>query len=205
MALPLTALLALRNTNEFSASEIAEVKNLFQNLLRDLESSRDAAIKTEQTRIEEYKAKVAQLTPVLEGLRATEQRLITYVDQMQTCVAQEEAISNQADSKVRNNQAALDKAIAMCQAFTDQFNNASHGRNSEIQLLETLKEFIREQASIFGDYGAEKSNAFDDYRKQYESGLNSQVSMFIQLRNENKNKRDANIQQALQSRKSNKA
>jgi len=32
----------------------------------------------------------------------------------------------------------------MCGAFDDEYNNATKGRNAEIELLAKLKEFIRE-------------------------------------------------------------
>lgn len=59
----------------------------------------------------------------------------------------------------------------MCGAFEDEYKNASTGRTSELELLAKLKAFIKEQASIFGDYGTEGNNAFESYKSGYETKL----------------------------------
>lgn len=53
----------------------------------------------------------------------------------------------------------------MCTAFETEYENASSGRQAEIKLLQKLKEFIEEQAEIFGEYGAETSGALDEYNQ----------------------------------------
>jgi hypothetical protein len=53
----------------------------------------------------------------------------------------------------------------MCSAFETEYENASAGRKAEIELLEKLKEFIKEEADIFGDYGPSSTDVFEDYKK----------------------------------------
>jgi hypothetical protein len=52
----------------------------------------------------------------------------------------------------------------MCQAFEREYENASEGRRAELELLAKLKEFIHEQAKIFGEYGAESSGVTNAYQ-----------------------------------------
>lgn len=68
-----------------------------------------------------------------------------------------------ATAKIVNNKAALKYATSMCTAFTAEYENATAGRTAERELLEKLKEFINEQAEVFGDYGISNDDVFEQF------------------------------------------
>lgn len=51
-----------------------------------------------------------------------------YLDEMQACVIQETGISNQAQAKIQRNSILRDYAKKMCDAFEQEYSDATSGR-----------------------------------------------------------------------------
>lgn len=192
MAGVLTAVVQL-GSGQFAASDISEVRRLFENLLQDLRDAKTHAIEVESQRQTIYDNTVTEFNSILVRLQATEVELTDYSAEMQACLIEEQAIIDQASEKVRNNKQALGYATEMCSAFEREYNNATEGRTAELTLLAKLKEFIREQAEIFGEYGAESSGAFESYQSSYEGTIGS----FLQTRQEKSKQHREKMKKAL--------
>jgi len=101
---------------------------------------------------------------------------------MQECIVVEQGVIDAASAKLRNNKQALAYAITMCDAFETQYQHAKASRSRELELLGKLKAFVRERAEVFGNYGTERSNVFDDYKSEYEKKQFVQVDQFLEKR-----------------------
>lgn len=75
-------------------------------------------------------------------------------------------------------------ALEMCTAFETEYDNASSGRKAELELLEKLKEFIKDEADIFGDYGPSSQDVFQEYKKDKDGRASGELLMFLQMREE---------------------
>lgn len=70
----------------------------------------------------------------------------------------------------------------MCQAFEDEYNNSSAARDEELSLLGKLKTFVRQQEDIFGNYGNDGINSFEEYKGQFEAARTENREAFMQLK-----------------------
>lgn len=83
MAAPLTALLTLgTSTNGFDPAELAQVRNLFENLLEDLQKAKADAVELESNRQTNYDSRVAEFNSILDKLAGTEEELTAYSAEM---------------------------------------------------------------------------------------------------------------------------
>jgi len=92
----------------------------------------------------------------------------------------------------------------MCSAFEDEYQNATAGRNAELELLAKLKEFINQEAEIFGDYGPNDVEASNNFKNEYKSSLQGQVNMFIQMREQKTSEHRKKMTAALKTHKKSK-
>ena len=95
--------------------------------------------------------------------QATNQELIAYSEEMQVCQTTEQEIIESATAKIANNREALQYATQMCAAFTAEYEDATAQRTEERNNIRQLKEFVVEQAEIFGDYGIQQGAVSGEY------------------------------------------
>lgn len=70
----------------------------------------------------------------------------------------------------------------MCQAFDTEYQNATAARNDELDLLGKLVAFVRQQEDIFGNFGNDGVDAFDEYKNQADAQRQDQRNNFMQLK-----------------------
>lgn len=175
MAGALTALAQAGAQQAFDAATIQTIRTLFENLQTDLKTALKDANDLEAKRITVYTATVAEYATIQTGLEKQETSLTEYVKSMGTCILTETHIIAAATEKVKNNSAALTYAIRMCDAFSKEYTEATKARNAEKALLGKLKEFINKEAAIFGAYGVENSDVFQNYAKESGTTVDSQA------------------------------
>jgi len=166
---PMLSAFVQMSSGSFSESDIEQIRRLFEQLEQDLIQMKNDAMKIEEERKQVYAETIAQYDELVDGLSAKQRSLEAYESQMIECVTIEQGVIDASSAKLRNNKQALAYAIAMCDAFETQYQNSKASRSRELELLSKLKEFVRERAEVFGNYGAENHSVFAQYKKTYES------------------------------------
>lgn len=161
---------------------IDQLEVLFEQLEEDLQAAKDHATEVENAAVQRYEQTVSEYNAILATLDATIQSLTAYISELETCVQNESQIAAQANAKKSRNAEALQYAVDMCQAFDTEYQNSTAARNDELALLGKLKAFVRQQEEIFGNYGNDAVNAFDEYKNQYEASRQDQRNTFMQLK-----------------------
>lgn len=152
--------------------------------------ARDNAVKIENNAIYVFNKASADYAAITDSLQVTILSLNKYIGEMGICINDETGISASAEGKRKRNQDALDHAIDMCSAYDTEYTNSTKARNDEIALLSKLKTFVREQEQIFGNFGNDKVNAFDEYKKSFAETQSQSRANFLQVTLQKYNSRD---------------
>ncbi|EAS07284.3 Ndc1 protein (macronuclear) [Tetrahymena thermophila SB210] len=161
---------------------IDQLQALFEQLEQDLQAALDHATEVENNAVQVYNDTVNEYNAVLATLDATISSLNDYISSLENCVQNENSIASQANAKKVRNSDALAYAVDMCQAFDTEYQNATAARNDELALLQKLENFVHEQADIFGDYGTDNVDAFDDFKQSYDAQRDTQRGNFMQMK-----------------------
>jgi len=164
-----------------SQETVEQLSKLFDDLLDDLNEERREVIATEEAQLEAYNTAVAGYNAILDSLAVTISSLEAYIVELNTCIQTEKAVSASASAKSSRNADALEHAVEMCDALQAEFDNSTASRNKELELLAKLKAFVREQEELFGNYGVDGVNAFDEYSKSFAETRAHSRANFLQL------------------------
>lgn len=82
---------------------------------------------------------------------------------MNTCIQTETGVSASADAKKVRNEDALNAALELCDSRKTTYDNNTAANEKQLEQFGKLKDFIREQEDIFGDYGVEVVDAYGDF------------------------------------------
>lgn len=118
----------------------------------------------------------------MKTLDETIATLDSYVDELESCIQNENSIASQASAKQVRNQEALQYAVDYCAANQKEYDNQTAARNQELAMYAKLEEFIENQAEIFGEYGNDGVDAFGDFKKQYDAQRQDQRNNFMQMK-----------------------
>lgn len=164
-----------------SEETIEQLSKLFDDLLEDLTNEKEHLIQVEDAAQQAFDTAVAEYNAILASLETTIASLETYIVDLNTCIQTEKGVSASAEAKKNRNQDALNHAVEMCDAFQTEFDNSTAARNQEVSLLGKLKSFVREQEEIFGNYGVDGVNAFDEYQKSFAETRSHARANFLQV------------------------
>jgi chromosome segregation ATPase len=139
---------------------IEQLETLFDNLEEDLTDAKSAAIDKENAAIAVYNETVDEYNAIRATLAATISNLEDYLQVLEDGIDTENSVSASASAKVARNTDALQHALDMLAAFDTEYTNSTQARNDELALLNKLKNFINEQADIFGDFGNDGVDAY---------------------------------------------
>lgn len=161
---------------------IDQLEALFEQLEEDLQATLDHATEVENEAVQVYNDTVNEYNAILATLDATISSLNDYINELESCIQNENSIASQASAKQIRNSEALQYAVDFCAAQQKEYENATAARNDELALYEKLEDFIESQAEIFGEYGTDGVDAFDDFKKQYDAQRQDQRNNFMQMK-----------------------
>merc|ERR1712072_308032 len=78
-------------------------------------------------------------------------KLQAHIDDMSSCVLEEDIIRTAAAEKRNRNQDMLDTCNAMCDSFAHEFEVATEGRNEERDLLRIIKQMAEKRMVKYRD------------------------------------------------------
>ena len=93
----------------------------------------------EQAALETFNGVKANLDATIRELGDLSVRLQAHIDDMNSCVLEEDIIRTAASEKQRRNQEMLDTCNTMCESFAHEYEVATEGRNEERDLLRIIK------------------------------------------------------------------
>jgi hypothetical protein len=113
----------------------------------NLQSLEDA----EEEALETFNGVKANLDATIRELGTLFVRLQTHIDDMNSCVLEEDIVRTAASEKQRRNQEMLDTCNTMCDSFAHEYEIASEGRNEERDLLRLIKQMAEERMVRYRD------------------------------------------------------
>jgi len=119
------------------------VDKVKENLIR-LEDAEAEALET-------FNGVKANLDATIKDLADLSVKLQLHIDDMNSCVLEEDIIRTAAAEKKNRNKDMLDTAKSMCDAFKHEFEVATEGRNEERDLLRIIKQMAEKRMVKYRD------------------------------------------------------
>lgn len=150
---------------QVTSDQVSRIRGLLAALRDKFQDSIALLTDNENQSIEEFLNRQERVKAVVALLEATQGRLSAYIAQMQACITKEDDIINSATSKRVRNQNILNFANDMCNAFQQEYDDATAARRREIDLLGKLRTFVEQRADEFSAYGGDVNDVFTTYSK----------------------------------------
>jgi hypothetical protein len=101
--------------------------------------------------LESFNEVKASLDATIRELDTLTGKLQAHIDDMNSCVLEEDIIRSAAKEKRNRNQEMLDTCNAMCDSFEHEFETATEGRNEERDLLRIIKQMAEKRMVKYRD------------------------------------------------------
>merc|ERR1712151_1071916 len=121
-------------------SEVAPLVTLFAQMAA-----------SEQDAFETFNGVKANLDATVRDLGELSVKLQAHIDDMNSCVLEEDIIRTAAAEKQNRNQDMLDTCNSMCDSFEHEYEVATEGRNEERDLLRIIKQMAEKRMVKYRD------------------------------------------------------
>jgi len=132
-----------------SSEDIEKLRALFTKLEDSLQSSLANLRQVEADEVVAYNNQLALFNSQVDTINAAIENFSAYVITMQQCIATETEVSSEASSKLSRNANILSNTQAMCDAFDQEYSDASAARKAKIDNLDLLKELIESKVADY--------------------------------------------------------
>jgi chromosome segregation ATPase len=136
-----------------SAEDLAKLTELFQKLKDNLEASLATLRQTEEDDIASYNEQKGLFQSQIDTINAAIDNFAGYVVSMKRCIATETEVSSEASSKLSRNANILENTQAMCDAFDQEYADASAARKEKINNLQLLQELVESKVAQYNAGG----------------------------------------------------
>merc|ERR1719230_394031 len=119
------------------------VQKVEENLLRLEEAEKEA--------LETFNGVKANLDATIRDLGELSVKLQLHIDDMNSCVLEEDIIRTAAAEKRNRNKEMLDTCNTMCDAFEHEYETATEGRNEERDLLRIIQQMAEKRMVKYRD------------------------------------------------------
>jgi len=121
--------------------------------------------------IDLYNFTVAKLEGELAALKADETILVKHIDDMEACVATQNAVFDDAVAKFKRNTTLLNHAVDTCRDWFAKYDAEKISRADELSLIADVKAICEKRFGMMKGAAAERASAFeyewDPYANQY--------------------------------------
>lgn len=170
-AAPIITAMAQIALNKFSnQASVEKVLSLLDDLRKNTEDSEANYDEDERKSIELYNSTVAQLEEEYARLLSEEAVLVKHVADMTACVANEQAVYDEAEKKFNRNTELLANSENLCASWESQYQVESANRKEELEVIADLREITKRRLSQLKGDAAKRADQdnFDAYKNQYE-------------------------------------
>ena len=136
-----------------SAEDLDKLSALFQKLRDNLEASLADLRAVEEADIEAYNEQKDLFNNQIDTINAAIDNFAGYVVSMKRCIATETEVSSEASSKLSRNAQILSNTEAMCEAFDQEYADASAARKEKISNLQLLEDLIESKVAQYNAGG----------------------------------------------------
>jgi len=146
-----TKLLQSYSRQSFDINDVEEVRDLFNELLANVESALNKLNDQETQNAADFDASVAYLNEVIARLTNQVNQSNTYIATLQGVIDQENSISAQAQGKIQRNTDLLNQAYALGEDCDNEFRQGESTRRTQLELLAQVRGAIQQLEAEYGD------------------------------------------------------
>jgi septal ring factor EnvC (AmiA/AmiB activator) len=136
-----------------SSEDLDKLTGLFQKLRDNLEASLADLRDVEADAVESYNQQKELFNSQIDTINAAIDNFAGYVITMKRCIATETEVSSEASSKLSRNAKILENTQAMCDAFDQEFADASAARKEKINNLQLLQDLVESKVAQYNAGG----------------------------------------------------
>lgn len=155
-------------TKDFIITE--DTKANLSNLVQKVQDEIDSAKKIESKSQETHTAYKTNVEKYISQLKITLTTIKVQINEMNLCVKNETAISEQAGSKMTRNLKLLKSAEKMCKEFAAEFVAATENRLEQVQTLQEIFQIVKQR---YQNVSKNLQNIMDNLTEEWQAYVNT--------------------------------
>ncbi|CAD8066355.1 unnamed protein product [Paramecium sonneborni] len=123
-------------------SQIERVEQLLLQLRENIQDTYNEFIASNSASVAAFNDQKERINVILNRLSNQDEKLQDKLDHLNQCIGTQSAIVQAASTKLERNQQLWDQAVALCDTFQIEYQNASRSRRLEMSLITELEEQV---------------------------------------------------------------